>query len=341
MGTRGAAEQIYPITALRRNRARLSFLEKPRDFDKISPYEKEKWEVLIGPLDVYLEKMKREGLAREASLSEIMTLYLRVSDLKEIASQHSLKKSGVKAELIQRLIQFVPESDLIRIVGTHTMYSLTDLGRSRLKAQCEDEETEAISRDREIYNHLLRKDVKSAIEAFSDWQKKQVHPEYIHHIPEEIKFALNDSHIHFEGPEELSNSLPIVIAHYLVIGSRKNIGMEITSKIGDSFSCPSLEEVIKDGEGQTIEVRMASIDDKKNIARIYGEYYLARARMSVHMARMKKDLKENAYIRVVEVSNTSGDNCLPRKRIYKKSEMNQLEPLPHTWGCRCWANVRM
>lgn len=61
------------------------------------------------------------GFLEPASVADTLNS-LTIPNLKDLLSKYQLKKTGKKSELIDRLIQFVPESDLNQIVNERQIY---------------------------------------------------------------------------------------------------------------------------------------------------------------------------------------------------------------------------
>ncbi len=70
----------------------------------------DRWNPVVGSFDRALDGFLRAGLLRPASLAAKIDATQRVADLKPLLAERSLKVSGKKAELIERLLAAMGEA---------------------------------------------------------------------------------------------------------------------------------------------------------------------------------------------------------------------------------------
>ncbi|WP_368646204.1 SAP domain-containing protein [Alkalibacterium putridalgicola] len=84
-------------------------------------------------VDKWLKSLKKRGFLKVGSIESAIRNET-AEDLKDILRAHDLKVSGNKAELVQRLLDSVPEDELNTLFRDRT-YELTDKGRAVLAAE--------------------------------------------------------------------------------------------------------------------------------------------------------------------------------------------------------------
>jgi hypothetical protein len=141
--------------------ALLSLFQNPRTLD--NPYWQEAWsETLNRPYKSVIEYFIKQNLLTEASNEQKLAVSLRVSDIKQVLKENRLKVSGTKTELLNRLIENMPEEAKKIASSVSDVYACTNDGTKIAQAYKNKIDIKRQDAEEEVRIFLKQKKVNKA-----------------------------------------------------------------------------------------------------------------------------------------------------------------------------------
>jgi len=161
----------------RNSPAHLLLLSKFRNGDSPDRYrDAQYWEAVLKrkPLKV-IEQFLKEGVLEPARLQELVDYKFKASDLKLMLKERTLKVSGCKEELIQRLIENDEQSMRDATKGLN-VYRCTTEGIRFAERYLEGEKSKRDAAEQDALDLLARKQFSKAVRIVAQYEASQVFP---------------------------------------------------------------------------------------------------------------------------------------------------------------------
>jgi hypothetical protein len=114
-------------------------------------------------------------LMTATDLNDLLSYKYKVTELKDMLKQRSLPVSGLKDELIQRLVQADPDG-MKKSVAELSLLKCTQRGHEIAEQYLEAEKEKRAQVERQVMEYLSRRKFREASLAFAAWEKDQVFP---------------------------------------------------------------------------------------------------------------------------------------------------------------------
>lgn len=274
-----------------------------RGKDGVSNYYKSQFEDYDKIINLFFEKGYLEQNL-ELSLSSFT-----IVDLKDLLKKNSLKLTGNKVELIDRVIKNIPEKDIVSNPKYKHKYILTDSGKDRLKGYFGEKENYNDYRDEIIFQEELKKDLphKTILIDFGDLDNS-----------EEFKSLL------------LKNILLCQYHGYVY----NSMIIKIISSTNERLNCPDLDLFLQNPDGRHARI-VESYEDKLLL------YLISKINESniLDLERKCKDFISNginAKIKITpDIESCKCSICPTKSYTYENDE----DKFPHHYGCMCLATI--
>jgi len=284
----------------------------PREF-----CDKEYWELALKQkpseaIDIFM----KEGVLERAGLNEAMAFKYKLPDLKSLLKERGLKLSGLKEELIRRLI----ENDTKTMVeATKDIYlcRCTASGIALVGNYLESEERKKSTAEQEVLRLLQLKEYGKAVRSVAEYEATQVFPRGLG-----IDWEKYDGISDIRCLQTIFNSTPSILQ---TIATDKldhlRLGAAMMHLWGTNKAQPWLAKEFSTGIRLGVDTACRMLT--------FHAYHI----------RELRDFRESG-VRSVEILG-SYDSCSEcRKVIRKKYRLENVPELPHPkctreYGCRC------
>lgn len=154
---------------------------QPRELDDLDDFDSddfdsnESWRQVLGDPRRVIAQFRQAGLVAEANLAQRLDAMLTVTDLKKALQKHSLKVSGKKADLIERLVTEAPQ-EARRLAARHRALVCTNKGREIAEAYLKEVNTKREQAEQTALAMVQQRRFTDAARAVAAFEQTQVFP---------------------------------------------------------------------------------------------------------------------------------------------------------------------
>ncbi len=123
------------------------------------------------PVDQTIDRFIDFGMLVQPEIGRAIDALHNRGPLEEILRQHGLKTTGNKPQLIQRLVDFLPDVAL-SLVGNHDLLLLSEEARMFLDAYQKERATAVVATKERVFSALIEADDKAAYKTLLEFERK-------------------------------------------------------------------------------------------------------------------------------------------------------------------------